>query len=88
MLTDVDGIMDAEEDSTRLISRLTSKQCISMIKSGKISSGMIPKVKACMDALDAGVGRTHILNGTREHSILVEIFTDKGIGTMITSKKV
>ncbi len=88
MLTDVDGIMDTEGDNTRLISRLTSKQCISMIKSGKISSGMIPKVKACMDALDSGVGRTHILNGTRQHSMLVEIFTDKGIGTMITKKKV
>ena len=59
-----------------------------MIESGKISSGMIPKVRACMDALDAGVGRTHILNGTKDHSILVEIFTDRGIGTMITRKKV
>jgi acetylglutamate kinase len=88
MLTDVDGIMDEENGSTRLISRLTSRQCINMIEGGKISSGMIPKVKACMKALDSGVGRTHILNGTMEHSILVEIFTDKGIGTMITRKKV
>jgi acetylglutamate kinase len=88
MLTDVDGIMDENNGSTMLISRLTSKQCIDMIENGKISSGMIPKVRACMDALDSGVGRTHILNGTMEHSILVEIFTDKGIGTMITRKKV
>ena len=88
MLTDVDGIMDQEDGNTRLISRLTSKQCTSMVENGKISSGMIPKVEACMNALEAGVGRTHILNGTREHSILVEIFTDRGIGTMITRKRV
>ena len=56
-----------------------------MIKSGDISSGMIPKVMSCMDALHSGVSRTHILNGTKAHSILVEIFTDKGIGTMITA---
>jgi len=89
MLTDVDGIFDGKgKNGIKLISRLTSRQCIEMIENGKINSGMIPKVRACMDALDAGVGRTHILNGTREHSVLVEIFTDKGIGTMITTKKV
>ena len=89
MLTDVDGIFDDKgKGDIKLISRLTSQQCIKMIENGKINSGMIPKVRACMDALDGSVGRTHILNGTREHSILVEIFTDKGIGTMITSKKV
>jgi len=89
MLTDVDGIFDDNgKDNIKLISRLTSGQCIKMIANGKINSGMIPKVRACMDALDGRVGRTHILNGTREHSVLVEIFTDKGIGTMITSKKV
>lgn len=89
MLTDVDGIFDDNgKGDIKLISRLTSGQCIEMIENGKINSGMIPKVRACMDALDGSVGRTHILNGTREHSVLVEIFTDKGIGTMITSKKV
>jgi acetylglutamate kinase len=59
-----------------------------MIRNGKISSGMIPKVEACMDALKKGSERTHILNGTKEHSILVEIFTDKGIGTMITKEEI
>jgi len=87
MLTDVDGIMDEENGNKKIISRLTSKQCFDMIDNGKISSGMIPKVKACINALELGVGRTHILNGTMEHSILVEIFTDRGIGTMITKKK-
>ncbi len=88
MLTDVDGIFDDAKDDMKLISRLTSGQCIDMIENGKISRGMIPKVKACMDVLDAGVTRTHILNGTRDHSVLVEIFTDSGIGTMITKKKI
>ncbi len=88
MLTDVDGIFDDAKDDMKLISRLTSRQCIDMIENGKISRGMIPKVKACMDVLDAGVTRTHILNGTRDHSVLVEIFTDSGIGTMITKKKI
>lgn len=87
MLTDVNGIIDEENGNIRLISKLSSDQCIEMVKNGKISSGMIPKVKACMDALASGVGRAHILNGTMEHSILVEIFTDKGIGTMITTKE-
>ncbi len=88
MLTDVDGIIDEENGNKKLISRLTSKQCFDMVDNGKINSGMIPKVKACINALASGVGRTHILNGTMEHSILVEIFTDRGIGTMITKKKV
>ena len=85
LLTDVDGIM---EGSSGLISKLTIKQCSEMIRNGKISSGMIPKVEACMDALEKGSERTHILNGTKEHSILVEIFTDKGIGTMITKEEI
>ena len=85
LLTDVDGIM---EGSSGLISKLTIKQCSEMLRKGKISSGMIPKVQACMDALKKGSERTHILNGTKQHSILVEIFTDKGIGTMITKEEI
>lgn len=88
LLTDVDGIMEKTKEANKLISKLTSSECLNMIKSGKISSGMIPKVMACIDALKSGADRTHILNGTKKHSILVEIFTDKGIGTMITSKEV
>ncbi|MBC8388693.1 MAG: acetylglutamate kinase [Actinobacteria bacterium] len=85
LLTDVDGIIYFSNSSKKLVSRLTSKKCLDMIKSGDISSGMIPKVMSCIDALHSGVSRTHILNGTKAHSILVEIFTDKGIGTMITA---
>ncbi len=85
LLTDVDGIM---EDNGAIISKLTIKQCVEMIENGKINSGMIPKVKACIAALKKGSERTHILNGTKKHSILIEIFTDKGIGTMITKKEI
>ncbi|MBN2073871.1 MAG: acetylglutamate kinase [Actinobacteria bacterium] len=86
LMTDVDGIMEEIDGGKRIISRLTARQCINMIEKGKISSGMIPKVKACIKALNEGVERTHILSGIRPHSILVEIFTDKGVGTMITGK--
>ena len=88
LLTDVDGIMEKSSEGNKLISILTTDQCVKLLESGKISSGMIPKVIACIAALKSGAERTHILNGTKKHSILVEIFTDKGIGTMITNKEV
>ncbi len=88
LLTDVDGIMKSTGEEagnvTKLVSVLTAAKCQEMIKNGDISSGMIPKVNACIDSLKGRVERTHILNGTSPHSILIEIFTDKGIGTMIT----
>ena len=86
LLTDVDGITvnGSIAAQKKLISRLSSEKCYQMIENGKIISGMIPKVKACIDSIKGGVTRTHILNGTTQHSILIEVFTDKGIGTMIT----
>ncbi|MBN1299130.1 MAG: acetylglutamate kinase [Actinobacteria bacterium] len=87
LLTDVDGIMlngGSDGGDKKLISKLSAARCELMIENGQISAGMIPKVKACMDSLKDGVQRAHILNGTAQHSILFEIFTDKGIGTMIT----
>ncbi len=87
LLTDVDGIMEKSNKGNKLISKLTVKQCAKLLESGKINSGMIPKVIACINALKSGGERTHILNGIKKHSILVEIFTDAGIGTMITSKE-
>jgi len=84
LLTDVDGIIMAAQKETKLISRLSAGKCIEMIEKGEISAGMIPKVKACINSLKGGVQKIHILNGTTEHSILIEVFTDKGIGTMIT----
>lgn len=79
-LTDVRGILGKDG---RLISTLTRKQALGLIKSGVITSGMLPKVKACLAALDGGVKKTHIIDGRINHSILLEIFTKKGIGTEI-----
>lgn len=83
VLTDVKGIFDDKDDASTLRSVLTVSEARRMIASGKVDKGMIPKVEACMTALDGGVERTHIIDGTLPHSILMEIFTDTGIGTMI-----
>lgn len=83
MLTDVKGIFDDKDDPSTLCSALSQKEAGGMIASGKIDTGMIPKVEACMTALAGGVERTHIIDGTLPHALLMEIFTDTGIGTMI-----
>ena len=81
-LTDVKGILDRDG---KLISTLTRKQALRLIKSGVITSGMLPKVKACLEALNGGVKKTHIIDGRINHSILLEIFTKKCIGTEIVA---
>ena len=85
MLTDVTGIFEDKDDPSTLKSVLSKEEALGMIKSGKIDKGMIPKVEACITALDGEVERTHIINGTLPHAVLMEIFTDTGIGTMIES---
>ena len=83
LLTDVEGVMDEKK---RLIPTLDVKQARELISQKVISSGMIPKVNCCLDALKDGVNKTHIINGTVEHAVLLEIFTDVGIGTQITKE--
>ncbi|NLJ56036.1 MAG: acetylglutamate kinase [Firmicutes bacterium] len=83
VLTDVEGIFGQEGQPETLISTLSRRRAQEMIFSGKISAGMIPKVEACIRALNNDVARTHIIDGRLSHSILLEIFTDKGIGTMV-----
>jgi acetylglutamate kinase len=83
LLTDVEGVMDEKH---RLIPTLDVKQAKRLISQEIISSGMIPKVNCCLDALEGGVAKTHIIDGRLEHAILLEIFTDIGIGTQITQK--
>ncbi|MDI6799386.1 MAG: acetylglutamate kinase [Actinomycetota bacterium] len=83
-LTDVDGLYADFSDKASLISELTLNESKAMIEKGGLGEGMLPKLKACAKALDDGVNRAHILNGTTPHSLLLEIFTDEGIGTMIT----
>ena len=83
VLTDVEGIVSRPGDLTSLISSLNRQKAREMIVSGDISKGMIPKVEACVHALNNNVRRTHIIDGRISHSLLLEIFTDHGIGTMV-----
>ena len=69
--------------STSLAASLTEQQLRDLIERGVISTGMKPKVQACLEALDAGVGKAHIIDGRLSHSLLLEIYTDKGVGTEI-----
>jgi len=82
-LTDVNGIRNDPEDKDSRVSSLTFTEIKSWIKEGKIQGGMLPKVESCMEAVNSGVIRTHILNGLVPHPLLLEIFTDQGVGTMI-----
>ncbi|HTL47861.1 MAG TPA: acetylglutamate kinase [Verrucomicrobiae bacterium] len=84
VLTNVNGILSNVEDKDSLISSLQCKDVQDLIDRKIISGGMIPKVKACMTALEGGVKKAHIIDGRIKHSLLLEIFTDKGIGTEIT----
>jgi acetylglutamate kinase len=82
-ITDIDGLMRNPSDPTTLIHRLDRAMAKTYIEQGIISGGMIPKIACILDALDNGVHRCHIINGTVPHSILLELFTDRGVGTMI-----
>ena len=81
-LTDIDGVRSDPDDPASLFAVLSTEQAMNLIADGTISGGMIPKVTACVDAIEKGVKRVHIINGTIPHPIILEIFTDKGIGTM------
>ena len=80
LLTDVEGVLDAQG---ALIPQLTIEQARKHIAEGTIRGGMIPKIECCINALESGVGRTHIIDGRILHAILLEIFTDTGVGTLL-----
>lgn len=84
-LTDVDGLYRDFEDKGSLISNLTLDEARGMVTRGEISTGMIPKLKSCIMALEAGVLRAHIINGTTPHALLLELLTSAGVGTVIHS---
>jgi acetylglutamate kinase len=86
LLTDVEGVKSSKED--KILNALTMEEVHQLIADGTITGGMIPKVMGCVHALEKGVGRTHIIDGRIPHCILLEIFTNKGIGTMIMKNKV
>lgn len=83
-LTDVDGLYADFSDKASLISALSLKDAEEMVAQDRLEGGMVPKVTACVKALQGGVSRAHILNGTVPHALLLEVFTDEGVGTMIT----
>jgi len=87
-LTNVDGLYRDAGDHTTLLSEITAGHIRRLIEKGEISGGMLPKMEACLRSLDGGVNRVHILNGTKPHTILQEIFTRKGAGTMIKNDKI
>jgi acetylglutamate kinase len=80
LLTDVEGVLDAKG---ALIPQLTVDEARKHIAEGTIRGGMIPKIECCISALESGVGRTHIIDGRILHAILLEIFTDTGVGTLL-----
>lgn len=83
LITDVEGIYRDYSDKSTFVSTLSLAEAQEMIRSGVIDGGMIPKVEACVKALAAGVSKTHILDGRKPHSLLLEIFTTEGIGTEV-----
>jgi acetylglutamate kinase len=83
-MTDIDGIRRDEKDPSSLISVITADEIRELVKNGAISGGMIPKVMGCINGIERGITHVHIINGTIAHPILLEIFTDTGIGTMVT----
>lgn len=83
LLTDVEGIFENYEDKDSLLSTLNIGDVPALVKRGVINGGMIPKVQCCVKALTEGVEKAHIIDGRLPHSILLEIFTDEGIGTMV-----
>ena len=82
-LTDIEGVYRDPSNPDSLISELRVKEAVQLIEQGNVGGGMIPKLKNCIDAISEGVNRVHILDGRIPHSLLLEIFTNKGIGTAI-----
>lgn len=83
LMTDVEGLYRDFSDKSSLISEMTASEARDFIGSGAVDKGMIPKLAACVEAVEDGVERAHIIDGRRPHSLLIEVFTDTGIGTMV-----
>jgi acetylglutamate kinase len=86
-LTDVSGLRSVPDDPSTLIKRITADELDALVASGAATGGMIPKVESCARAVRAGVGRAHILDGRTPHALLLEIFTDEGVGTMVSASE-
>jgi len=86
LLTDVEGILSDRNDPSSLLSVVKVSEVPELIRKGIIAGGMIPKIECCVQALRKGVGRVHIIDGRILHSILLEVFTDEGVGTMVVNE--
>ena len=82
-LTDVEGVLKDKENPSSLISYLSKSEAVEYLEDGTIKGGMIPKVTCCLEAIDKGVEMVHILDGRVQHALILEIYTHKGIGTML-----
>ncbi len=82
-LTDVEGLRADPEDAASLVRQVTADQLTQMVESGGAVGGMVPKAQACVRAVQAGVRRAHVLDGRVPHALLLELFTDGGVGTMV-----
>lgn len=86
-LTSAPGLLEDSGDETTLVPRLTSAELRDRIDHASVSAGMIPKLRACADAVDGGVGSAHIIDGRVPHALLIELLTDMGIGTMVKKER-
>ncbi|BBO23380.1 MAG: acetylglutamate kinase [Armatimonadetes bacterium] len=84
ILTDVEGVLSRYPDPASLLSQMSPSEAGDLLSGGTVEKGMIPKVQACLTALEGGAHSAHIIDGRRRHSLLIEVFTDAGIGTMIS----
>lgn len=87
VISDVKGVMSNPADPSTLLSSLTASQARNLIRQGAISAGMIPKVQGCLDTIERGVRKVHIIDGRLRHSLLLETFTTEGIGTVIVKDR-
>lgn len=87
-LTSAPGLLDNPADPASLVHRLTTAEARHRIADDSVTGGMIPKLAACAEAVEGGVGSAHMIDGRAEHAILVELFTDAGIGTMVSEESV
>ena len=85
-LSDVNGVRKSKNDPDSLIQSLTASQARKLIADGNIESGMIPKVEACLETLSKGVGKIHIIDGRLRHSLLLEVYTNRGVGTELVAE--
>jgi len=85
-LSDINGVRRDKDDPDSLIHSLTADDARQLISDGSIESGMIPKVEACLETLSKGVGKIHIIDGRLRHSLLLEIYTNRGVGTEIVGE--